>query len=432
MVSKVTELSPVLVEVEVEVPWDDVAKGLEESYARLQKSAKLRGFRPGKVPRNVIKQMFSQQVKGEVTQQLVERGIVAAVETHSLSAVAVPSVDAKPFEDGKPLAFTAKIEVRPKVEAVELSKLEIERPSGEVKDADVDREVERLRLENAEVRVPDPPRPSKKGDILTVDYVVTIDGETKDDLAATDRPIEVGSDRLLPEFVEGLVGVSVGETKPLEVKFAEDHGREDLRGKTGVFAITVKELRERNLPEIDDAFAKDCGEFATMLELRLDLRKKLEEVAKRRVESELREKVVDKLVDTNPVPVPPSLIEQQEQAMMREFASFLRMAGGDIPMTDELHKTMHERAERKVRAAILFGEIAKKESLTVTSEDVDKKLGEIAERTGKHIAKIRVEYQGDRKEQLESQILEGKILDYLLSQARISDAPAAGAEEKAG
>ena len=432
MSSEVTELSPVLVEVKVEVPWDEVAKGLEESYARLQKSAKLRGFRPGKIPRNVIKQMFGPQVKGEVPQQLVERGIVAAVEKHSLSAVAVPSVDAKPFEDGKPLAFTAKIEIRPKVDAVDVSKLEIERPSAEVKDADVDREVERLRLENAEVRVPDPPRPSKKGDILTVDYVVTIDGEKKDDLAATDRPIEVGSDRLLPEFVEGLVGVSVGETKPLEVKFADEHGREDLRAKAGIFEITVKEMRERNLPEIDDAFAKDCGDFATMLELRLDLRKKLEEVAKRRVESELKEKVVDKLVDTNPVPVPPSLIEQQEQAMMREFASFLRMAGGDIPMTDELHKTMHERAERKVRAAILFGEIAKKESLSVLPEDIDKKLGEIAERTGKHIAKIRVEYQGDRREQLESQILEGKILDYLLSQARISDAPAAGAEEKTG
>jgi len=298
----------------------------------------------------------------------------------------------------------------------------LERASNEVTNAAVDDEIERLRQGNAEMKVLDPPRPAKEGDTLLIDYSVKIDGEDKSDMGAKDRPVELGQGKLIPEFEAGLIGAQPGETKNIDVKFPDDHSREDIRGKTATFAIQVKELREKILPEIDDEFAKDCGDFATLLELRLDLRRKLEEVAKRRGEAELREQAIDKLVDANPIPVPPSLIEQQQRAMVQELAQFLQYTGQDSPMTEELFKEMASRAERKVRAAILFGEIARQEKLQVGQADLDAKLAQLAERTGKHIAKVRVEYQGEKRDALANQILEEKILDWLLSRAKIEDA----------
>lgn len=440
MSSQVSELSPVLVEVKVEVPWATVQKDMEDGYTRVARTARIKGFRPGKVPRNVVKQVYGAQVRNEVLTQLIEKGIWGAIEEHSLAAVATPSVEPQPMKDGEPLAFTAKVEVRPKIEKVNLDDLKVSRASTAVSDDDVNAEVERLRGEHATIAAPASARAAKSGDVLTVDYAVAIDGEAKPDMSANDRPIELGADRLLPEFEKGLVGANVGDVKAIEVTFADDHGNVDLRGKKAEFKVTVKELKERILPDLDDEFAKDCGPFQTLLELRLDIRKKLEEAASQRSESALRDQVVERLVDKNEVPVPPSLLQQEEQSMLRDLAGFMQMTGqggGEMPMNDELKKTVQGRAERKVRAALLLGEIARRESIKVEKEDLEARLAQIAERTGKHIAKVRVEYQGERGERLVSQILEGKLLDYLISKATIEDAvpesdvkAAAGSEEK--
>lgn len=439
MSSQVSEISPVLVEVKVEVPWATVQKDMEDGYTRVARTARIKGFRPGKVPRNVVKQVYGPQVRNEVLTSLIEKNIWSAIEEHSLAAVATPSVEPHPMKDGEPLSFTAKVEVRPKIDKVNLDGLTVTRASSEVSDDDVAAEVERLRGEHATIAAPATARPAKSGDVLTVDYAVAIDGEAKADMSASDRPIELGADRLLPEFEKGLTGANVGEVKAIDVTFADDHGNTELRGKKAEFKVTVKEMKERILPDLDDEFAKDCGPFQTLLELRLDIRKKLEEAAKQKSESTLRDQVVERLVDKNEVPVPPSLQQQEEQSMIRDLQGFMQMTGQgqDVPMNEELQKTVKGRAERKVRAALLLGEIARRENIKVEKEDLEARLAQIAERTGKHIAKVRVEYQGDRGERLVSQILEGKLLDYLISKATIEDAPAdgdlkapAGSEEK--
>ncbi len=433
MQTQVSEISPVEVEVKVEIPWDRVRKDLDEQFRKLGQEARVKGFRPGKVPPKVVRQLFGRQVKGEVTATLVEQGLLHAVQEHELQLVAQPEVEAPTLEEGKPLTFTAKMEVRPSVEKVETDRLELVRPSKEVTNADVDEEIERLRQEHAEVHVPDPMRPAKAGDTLTIDYTVAIDGEDKPDMAATDRPVELGADRLIPEFEQGLVGLSPGDEKEVSVSFADDHGRQDLRGKTATFQVKVKELREKVLPEPDDEFAKDVGDYETLLELRLEIRKRLEQMAERRAEAELKQQLVDKLVETNEVPVPPSMVREQEMQMMYELAAFMQMGGQEAPpMSEELHATMHERAERKVKAAILLSSLARQQGIQATGADLDAKLQRIADETGKHIAKVKADYQGERREALEGQVLEEKLMDYLMGQAKISDAPAeAPSEEKA-
>jgi len=308
MHSEVSEISPVLVEVKIEIPWDDVRKDLDESFRKVGKTARIKGFRPGKVPTKVVRQLFGRQVKGEVTAQLIEKGLLQAVTEHELQIVAQPEVDAPVIKDGEPLAFKAKIEVRPKIDSVALDELVVSQPKSEVDNAQVDQEVERLRREHAEVRTPDPMRPSRAGDRLVIDYTVSVDGEDKPDMAAEGRPVELSADKLIPEFEEGLQGLSPGETRDIEVAFDEDHEHDELKGKTGVFHVMVKELQELRLPEVDDEFAKDVGDYETLLELRLGLRKDLEALAERRAKAELKEKLIDKLVEINDVPVPPSMV----------------------------------------------------------------------------------------------------------------------------
>ncbi len=428
MQSEVTEISPVLVEVKVEVPWDEVRKDMDAAYARTQQTARIKGFRPGKVPRSVVKQLFGAQVKHEALSSLVEKGLLAAMAQHNLEPVASPEVLPSPLTEGQPMSFTAKLEIRPRIAELETAGLEVARPSAEVPDADVDREIERLRLENATVAAPEPARPAQKGDLLVIDYVVSLDGAKREDMGATERPVELDGERLLPEFEAGLIGANVGDERTIDVKFQDDHGNEALRGQTAQFHVTIKELKERILPAIDDEFAKDCGDFQTLLELRLDVRKRLEESARRRAEGALRDLVVERLVDKNPIIVPPSMVKEEQKQMVHEFAQFLSMTGQtSTPLSEEMHASMSSRAERKVRAALLLGELARRESLSVTPDELEKRLAEIAARTGKHIAKVRVDYAGERREQLSAQILQDKLLDYLLSKATIVDAPAEAA-----
>jgi len=424
MESTLSEISPVKVEVTVEIPWDDVKKDLDAAYKQLGKSARVKGFRPGKVPRNVLKQVYGRQVKGEVTAQLVERGLLHSVEKHDLQIVAQPDLSAQPeIQNGEALTFTATVEIRPNLESVDISKLEVARSNVEVSNEAVDAEVERLRRDNADVQVPEPMRASKAGDELTIDYTVSVDGVDKPEMSAEARPVELGAEQLIEEFEAGLSGVKPGDVAEIDVKFPDDHQDEDLRGKTATFSITIKELREKLLPDLDDEFAKDCGDYATLLELRLKIRERLEAAAKQRADSELREKVLDKLVETNEVPAPPSMVKQEEQRMLYELVQLMQMSGGQGPdLGDDFQKNMAERAEKKVKAAILLGTVARTEKIEVSAKDVDAKLAEIAEQTGKHIAKVRVEYQGERRDALESQLMEDKLMDYLLENAKIVDA----------
>lgn len=428
MQSEVTEIDPVTVEVAVEVPWNRVKKGLDAGYGQLQKNVRVRGFRPGKAPRNVLVQLYGKQVRSEVIANLVEEGLLEAVRSHELAVVASPEVRSLPdISKGEPLAFKAKIEVRPKVDSIESEGLKVSRTSSEVPDEEVAAEIERLREGQADIVTPDEPRPAKAGDLLTISYTVEIDGEAKDEMAASDRDVELGTERLLPEFDEGLMGKSVGDEVEIRIAYDDETPNPDLKGKRALFKVTVTNLREKLLPELDDELAKDLGEYETLDELRAKTREKLEKAAADRAKSALREQVIEQLVLANPIPVPPSLITQQEQAMRQELAFLMQMAGGNLDLGGP--EEMRERAEKKVRAAVLMGELARQQDINVDPEEIDAKLIEIAEETGKHIAKVRVEYAGERRESLANKLLEDKLLDFLLTRATVTDASTDEEEE---
>ena len=425
MQSEVSEISPIKVEVKVQVPWDRVSQDLDKSYAQLAKTAKVRGFRPGKVPRHMVKKLFGKQVRAEVTGNLIQAGLIHAVEEHELQIVSEPNLEQEPaINDGEPLEFTATIEVRPKLESIDLEGLEVKHISPKVTDEAVNERLEDLRKQNADYREPDPMRGAKDGDRITVDFQVSVDGEVQEELGGEDRELQLGDDSFLDELEEGIKGMQPGETKKVDVPFPADHPNELLRGKVAVFEITAKTLHERLLPDLDDELAKDAGDYETLDELKAAIREELQGKLDQRDQNELREKLIGAVLKKNPIEVPPSMIKEQQQRMLYEMAQFAQMFGQ--PMGPEMLEGLDERSERRVRAGLVLGAIARLNELTVDDDAVDAELQEIAEKTGKHIAKVRVEYRGERREQLENELLDRKIMAFLKDKVTIleeEDAP---------
>ena len=419
MQSQVSEISPVLVEVKVEIPWDRVQKDLDETYKELSRTAKVRGFRPGKVPPHVLRQMYGKQVRSQVSGSLIEQGLLHAVQEHEIAMIAKPEVDSSDVKKGEPFSFTAKVEVRPKLDRVDAEGLTLWRAKAEAKDSEVDDEIEQLRNQHADIRAPEPMRPAKKGDLLTIDFTVEVDGEEQPEMAASDRQVELGNEQLLKEFDKALSGAQPGDQKQITVEFPEDHGNESLQGKTATFDATIKDVHEKLLPEVDDEFAKDCGDFETLLELRLKIREQIEAMAQQQSDLSLRDQAVDALLEKNEVPVPPSMLQQQRQAMLYEMMQFMQMSGQSF--SEGMMDGLDDRAERRVKAAILLGALARQEAIEVTETDLDAKFAEIAEQSGKHIAKVRAETQGEQRDRLESQLLEDKIMANLLDKATVKE-----------
>jgi trigger factor len=366
--------------------------------------------------------MYGRQVAAQVTGTLVEQGLMEAVQRHELHIVAQPEMEEAPeIKKGKPFTFKAKVEVRPKIDEVAIDALEAWQAPIDIPDADVDAEVERLQHQHAEIQVPEPMRPAREGDLITIDYTVSVDGEPKEDLSAEGRQVEINDEHLLPALKEGLIGMQPGDEKTIDVEFEEDHPNGDLQGKTAVFVITAKDLHEKLLPDLDDEFAKDCGDYETLLELRLKIREDLEASARQRSNAELKDQLIDSLIEHNDIPVPPSMVQQQQQMMMYEMAQLMQMAGQQGAPGADFFSGIEGRAKRRVQAGILLGSLARQENIEVTDADLDEKFQEIADRTGKHIAKVRADYQEAQRDALQSQLLEDKVMALLTERAKINE-----------
>jgi trigger factor len=433
MQSQLETLSPVLVQLKVEVPWQKVNEDLESAYRTMQRKAHIRGFRPGKVPRDVVKNVLGKSIRSEVAAELIRKGIGQAVEEHQLEPVAYQDLSPAAITDGQPLTFTARLEVRPKIESVDSSGIEVERQMTSIADSAIDAELERMREQAAELITPEPSRPARDKDVITFDLSVSVDGVEQASMAGTDRRAELGKGNLLPELEAGFAAAEVGASRDIPVNFPPDYGYEELRGKTAIFHAAFKNVQEKILPDLDDEFAKDLGED-TLAALRASIRTRLTNSAREQTEAAVREAVIEKLIDKNPVPVPPSMLEQETRAMLEQYVRIQYMLGQQGQLSPELHDEFRQRAERKVRAGLLFGAIAKAENIEVSEADMEAKLRELAERSGKHIAKVRAEHQGEQRRNLELQVLEKKLLEYLVSRATITEVeakPAATGSESA-
>lgn len=418
----VEKLSPVLVEFQVEVPADRVKQEIDKAYQSLQRTARVRGFRPGKAPRDVLAHIFGDRVAMDVTQRLVDDTLPKALNDKNIQPLSQPAIEPQKLETNASFQYKARFEVRPEIEKVVYEDLEAKRPKSEVTDEMVDAELESLRKANATLVEPSPARPSQAGDIITMSFTVEIDGKPVEDAGANDLQVELGLGQLLSALEEGLLGMSVGEKKPISLTLPANHPRPDFRDKPAIFQVELSDMKERQLPALDDELAKDVGEFETLAALKEDIRERLGKQLKQQAEDSVAEQLVVDLCKKNPIPVPASLVEQQCRLTESELTQQARRQGRNMRVDDNLHAQIHADAEIKVRAGLLMAEIAKEEKVQVTDEDIEKGYAELAEQTGKQVAKVKAEYRDPkRREILIAMILEDKILDIIESKAKITE-----------
>ena len=417
----VQKLSPVLVEFAVEIPEDKVKAEIERAYKELSRTAKIRGFRPGKAPRDVLAHVYSGQIAQSVTQKLVDDTLPKALADNSVSPIATLSIAPSKLEAKGPFSYKARFEVTPDIETVKYDGFVVKRPSTKVTDEAAAGELERLREEHATLRAPEPARAAKLGDTVVIDFTLDVAGAHVKEADGTDVQAELGKGNLLPELETALVGVSSGEKKDIETAFGDSHARPDFRGKKGLFHVTVKEIKERVLPALDDDFAKDVG-FDTLAELKTDATAKLKKALDQRAEDTLAEQIVVELCKANPVPVPPSLVQRQSEITLQELAQQARRQGQRVQMNDELQQRLQTDSEIKVRAGLLMAAIAKSEGVQINDDDLEKAYVELADQTGKNVARLKVEYRDQKKrEVLLGMILEDKILDIIEAKSQITD-----------
>jgi trigger factor len=417
----VQKLSPVLVELDVRVDADRVQSELNKAYASLARTARVKGFRPGKAPKKVLVHYFGPRIAADVAQRLVDDTFSQAVTEQKVQPVTQPAIEPSQVQENQPFSYKARVEVLPEIPGVVYDGFEVTRPKVEVTEEQIAAELDALRRENSTLEPLKEERPSKAGDVVTVDYVVEAGGAVVPDAGATDFQTELGKGDLLPAIDEALSGKKVGDTAVAEIDLPETHPHPALRGKKATFRFTVKDVKERVLPNLDDEFAKDLGDYETLEALKKEISGQIEKRQKEESDNSVAEALVRVLVEKNPIDVPPSLVQQQMRVAEAEVVQLARRSGRPGAIPPDLRARIQVDSELKVRAGLLMAEIAKKEGIQIGDAEIEEGLKELSEQSGKNLAKLRAEYRDAKKrEMLIGMILENKVLDIIESKAKIS------------
>lgn len=419
------EESPILHRIEVEVPAKRVGKAFDKAFKDLAKQVNVKGFRPGKTPRKVLERMYGAGVAEQIEQTLVSETLGDAVEMADLEAVAEPSIEAQPPANGENFKYTARIEVKPSITLPDLAGLAAKKPSVEVGEEEVLNELDGLRQRQAQLVEEAEDVELGEGHVATIDFLGRIDGEPFEGGKGQGVSLEVGKGQFIPGFEDQLIGAKAGDDRELEVSFPEDYAAEQLAGKQAVFATHVVSIQRREVPELDDEFAKDLGEFESLAELRDRIRSDLAEQRDRNATQEMNRTLVDSLIERAEFDVPPGMVDRQlQQRLEQAHRQFQNQMPHDAihEMMDRWREEWRPDAERDVREALLLEAVAKQEALEVAEEDIEAKITELAEAQGMAVDRLRQMWGEDGLERaVESQLRDEKALEFLGARAKVEE-----------
>ncbi len=425
---QVENVSPVERKVSIEVDPERIAKELERAYASLGRRVKLRGFRPGKAPRKVLERNFKEQVESEVVEKIVSSTFSEAVRENAIDVVAPPHVSLVEggLAEGRPLTYTAKVEVKPRIEPKDYKGLVVTRKPPEVTDTMVADELTKLQDRFAELVPVEGRFEAQEGDWAVVDHEGTIDGKPFEGSKAEGVTVKVAQGAMSEGNLGVLAGKKIGEAVELDETFPEDHRSAVLRGKTAHMKVTLQALKQRKPPTLDDAFAKEVGieGVETLDALRARIRADLEKREKRRAENELKDALVQAALAKNEFEVPPALVERAIDAMIEGAAERFARSGIDVRQLDldvaRMRGDLREQALLQVRGALVLEAIADAEKIEVTDEDVQAEVARIADELGAPLARVQQQTRGEAaRDALRNRIREEKALALLSSAATI-------------
>ncbi len=389
------------------IPSAKIEEGKQAAYQKNKGKFRVPGFRPGKAPRKIIEQTYGEMVFFEdAFDQVFSEAYSSAVDELSLFPVSRPQVDIEDFAEDGSVKVVAEIDLKPEVELGEYLGLEVEKPDFEVKDEDVEKEIERLLDQNAGFEEVD--RPAQMGDRTTIDYAGSVDGVAFEGGTAQDQMLELGSNMFIPGFEEQIVGMSKGDSKDINVTFPEDYRAENLAGKDAVFAITLKEIKTKLLPELDDEFAKDVSEFETLAELREDTKNKLTERAKNNEKHFCEDAALKVAVDNAKADIPDSMVDNQVDRQIQEMAMSMMYQGLDMEgylkytglTMEELRDQQKPTAREIVKTQLTLEAIIKKENIQPDEKKVDEYIQKMAERTKKDFEEYKKTINEDMMESI--------------------------------
>ncbi|MFN3235259.1 MAG: trigger factor [Gammaproteobacteria bacterium] len=405
--------------VTLTIPSETIESDVQARLKKLANKAKLDGFRPGKVPLNVLEKRFGKEVRYEVTGDVLNKSFQKAMEENEVRLAGVPRFDMPESTPGQPFTVSITFEVFPEVKIVDFGKVKIEKPLTEVNDADVERAIERIKQQRSDWK--ETKESAQKGDRLTVDYKAFVKKKEIESESQQDVVITIGDDMMFEGFEDGLIGTKAGEEKELKLKFPKDFYEKQYQGKGVVYNVTVKKVEKADQPELDEAFIQSLGaKSKTLEELKKEIRTNLEREAKYGIRRVLRKRVFDKLYEMHDFLIPSTLVERESEGMRQQQMQYFKSINPNANIPEIPLDTYKERAERQVKLGLLLAEIVQTNKLQPDEAMVEARLDDMAAiYDDKEQAKQWLKGNKNQMQQLMNEIVEDQVVDLVLKSAKI-------------
>jgi trigger factor len=407
--------------LEISIPVDQVESETSRVVDDIQKRAKLQGFRPGKAPANLIRKQFAGDIRQKVLENLIPVHLQKQLELENLNVVGTPDISDVHFHEFAPLKFKATFEVFPEIVLGEYHNVEVPYQDPEITDEDIAKRIDEIRQQKAQYINIDP-RPVVDGDFAVVG-LESLEGVAGDPVKTDEMVLEIGAKETFEAFTENLRGLTPGDEKEFEVVYPEDYGSEKLAGKTVKFHAVLKGLRRKELPELDDEFAQEIGDYRTVDELKEAVRKALFAQRQNEAQQDAKNQIVDKLVDAHDFPVPEAFVERQIKNRVEQRLLAMAEQGIDPRKLqldwDKVKESQREKAIREVKASMLLGKVSERESIHATRDEVDNEVERVARQQRKPVAAVHMEFEKDgTMGRIASHIQTDKTLNFLFEHAR--------------
>ena len=422
---KVEDVSPVKKKMLFDISWLEVKKELDTAYKNVGKKVKIKGFRQGKVPRNVLESLYKEHAEDEAISNLVNKYYWEALKENNIDAIAQPTIDQKGIESEKNFTFTAVVEVEPLVEPTGYVGLQLEREKHEVKDSDVDARLEEVRDMFSTMEEVEDDRGVSEGDFVVIDFEGVVDGKSLKEMKAENHLLEVGSKRFVPGFEEQLIGMKKSTTEQVRIKLPDDYHAKNLAGKEVVFSVTLKNIKEKKLPELNDEFTKNFDKYESLDDLKKDIKKTLEEENIARSNSAFKSQIIEKLLQSNQFEVPQTFVNRQVSYMIEDTQKRLAMHGMKRDETPERYKEFYDHykdeAAKVVRTSLILKNIGEKESISVSDQEVEEKIRELAQLRGQNYNSLKESLEtGSMIEDIKNEILTTKVFSFIEDKAKVA------------
>jgi trigger factor len=414
-----------MVKLVIEASAEEFEEGLNTAYNKSKNKINVPGFRKGKAPRKMIEQLYGQEVFFEdAANAIIPDAYAKACVESELDIVSQPKVTVTQLEKGKPFVFEAEVAVRPAVELGNYKGVEVEKIDTEATDADVEEELKRVADQNSRtVTIED--RPVKDGDMTVIDFEGFIDGVAFEGGKGENYPLTIGSHSFIDNFEEQLIGMNIGDEKEINVTFPEDYHAEDLKGKPATFKVAIKEIKEKQYPDMDDDFAQDVSDFDTLDEYKADLKNKISERKAADAKTKKQEEIIAKIVADSKMDIPQAMIDTQVSRMAEDFAQRLQQQGLSLEMyfkytgltAEKVVEDMKPEAEKRIKNSLVLEAITKAENIQVSDEEFEAELAKMAEAYKMEVAQIK-EFMGEKEAtQMRDDVAIQKAVDFVVENA---------------